>query len=88
MGASKTLPSVRPRKCGIVRKYPPITFDWTADAANEWTIPIGADMGNAFNVGSYAMSFQLGGYDLANARRCAPVGNPHTQVTALFPTEK
>jgi len=42
---------------------PAMTFDWTADAANGWTIPIGADVGKAFNVGAHAMSFQVGAYD-------------------------
>lgn len=67
---------------------PPMTFDWTTDAANGWTIPIGADVGNAFNVGSHAMSFQLGGYDLAKRPNGAPQWIIRVQVTALFPTGK
>ncbi|HUO04652.1 MAG TPA: hypothetical protein VMU16_05590 [Candidatus Binataceae bacterium] len=30
---------------------PAITYDWTADAANAWTIPMGADVGKAFKMG-------------------------------------
>jgi hypothetical protein len=67
---------------------PPMTFDWTANAANGWTIPIGADVGNAFSVGSHAMSFQLGGYDLAKRPDGAPQWIIRIQVTALFPTGK
>ena len=33
-----------------------MTFDWTADAANAWTIPMGADVGKAFNIGSQSLS--------------------------------
>ncbi len=51
---------------------PPMTFDWTAAAANGWTIPIGADVGKAFNVGSHAMSFQVGAYDLVKRPDGAP----------------
>src|SRR5689334_2169396 len=43
---------------------PQMTFDWTVDAANGWTIPIGADVGEAFDVASHAMSVQFGAYDL------------------------
>jgi hypothetical protein len=39
---------------------PPITFDWATDAANGWTLPMGADIGNAFNVNSQSMSLQVG----------------------------
>jgi hypothetical protein len=67
---------------------PPMTFDWTANAANGWTIPIGADVGNAFSVGSHAMSFQLGGYDLVKRPDGAPQWIIRIQVTALFPTGK
>ncbi len=41
---------------------PAITFDWTADETDGWTIPIGADVGDAFYIGSHAMSVQVGGY--------------------------
>jgi hypothetical protein len=67
---------------------PPMTFNWTADAANGWTIPIGADVGTAFNVGSHAMSFQLGAYDLAKRPDGAPQWIIRAQMTALFPTGK
>ena len=65
---------------------PPMTFDWTADAANGWTIPIGADVGKAFNVESHAMSFQVGAYDLVKRPDWAPQWIIRAQVTALFPT--
>ena len=29
---------------------PAITYDWTADTANAWTIPMGADVGKAFEL--------------------------------------
>ena len=49
-----------------------MTFDWTADAANGWTIPIGADLGKAFNLGTHAMGLQLGAYDLLKRPDGAP----------------
>lgn len=65
---------------------PQMTFDWTADAANGWTIPIGADVGSEFNVGSHAMSFQFGAYDLAKRPSGVPQWIIRVQLTALFPT--
>jgi hypothetical protein len=65
---------------------PPMTFDWTADAANGWIIPIGVDVGKAFNAGSQAMGFQVGAYDLVERPDGAPQWIIRVQLTALFPT--
>ena len=65
---------------------PPMTFDWTADAANGWTIPIGADVGRAFSIGSQAMGLQVGAYDLVKRPDGAPQWIIRVQLTALFPT--
>jgi hypothetical protein len=54
---------------------PQMTFDWTADPATGWTILIGADVGEAFSVGSRAISLQLGAYDLAKRPDGAPQGS-------------
>ena len=43
---------------------PSITYDWTAEARNAWTIPMGVDVGKAFKVGSRDLSLQVGAYDL------------------------
>jgi hypothetical protein len=63
---------------------PAITYDWTADAANAWTIPMGADIGKAFKMGSQDLSAQIGAYDLLKR----PEGNPQwiarVSVTFLF----
>jgi hypothetical protein len=67
---------------------PQMTFDWTADAANGWTIPIGADLGKAFNLGSHAMGLQLGAYDLVKRPDGAPQWTIRIQLTALFPTRQ
>jgi hypothetical protein len=64
---------------------PPMTYDWTADAADAWTIPMGADLGKAFNLGSQSLSLQVGAYDLLKR----PEGNPQwiarVSLTILFP---
>jgi len=64
---------------------PQMIFDWTADAANGWTIPIGADMGKAFSLGSHAMGVQLGVYDLLKRQDGTPQWIIRVQLTALFP---
>lgn len=64
---------------------PQMSFDWTADAANGWTIPTGADVGKAFNLGSHAMGFQVGAYDLVKRPEGAPQWIIRVQLTAMFP---
>ncbi len=65
---------------------PPITYDWTAQKSNAWVLPVGADVGDVFNVGSEQMGLQIGSYDLVKH----PAGGPdwiiRVQLTLLFPT--
>ena len=65
---------------------PQMTFDWTADAADAWTIPMGADIGKAFNLGSQSLSLQVGAYDLVKRPDGAPRWIARASVTFLFPT--
>jgi len=65
---------------------PSITFDWTADAANGWTVPMGADVGKAFNLGAQAMSVQVGSYDLVERPEGSPQWIIRVQFTLLFLT--
>jgi hypothetical protein len=64
---------------------PAITYDWTADAANAWTIPIGADIGKTFKLGSRDLSLQVGAYDLLKRPDGAPQWIIRVSVTFLFP---
>jgi hypothetical protein len=63
-----------------------MTFGWTAAAANGWTIPMGADVGKAFSLGSQAMGIQLGAYDLLKRPDGTPQWIIGVQLTALFPS--
>jgi hypothetical protein len=65
---------------------PPITFDWTADTANGWTLPMGGDVGKAFYRGSQSMSLQFGAYDLVQRPDGAPQWIIRVQLTLLYPT--
>src|SRR5208282_149960 len=65
---------------------PQMTFDWTADAANAWTIPMGADIGKAFNLGSQSLSLQGGAYDLLKRPEGAPQWIFRVSLTFLFPS--
>ena len=65
---------------------PQMTFDWTADAANAWTIPMGADVGKAFNLGSQSLSLQVGAYDLLKRPDGDPQWIMRVSVTFLFPS--
>ena len=65
---------------------PQMTLDWTADTANAWTIPMGADVGKAFNIGSQSLSLQVGAYDLVKRPDGAPQWIMRMSVTFLYPT--
>jgi len=67
---------------------PSITFDWTADSANGWMIPMGADFGKAFDFNSQAMSLQVGSYDFVKHPDGAPRWMIRVQLTFLFPSRK
>ena len=64
---------------------PPITYDWTLDASNAWIIPMGADIGKAFKVGSQDFSLQVGAYDLLKRPDGAPQSIIRVNLTFLFP---
>jgi hypothetical protein len=64
---------------------PSITYDWTAEATNAWTIPMGADIGKAFKLGSQDLSLQIGAYDLLKRPDDAPQSILCVSVTFLFP---
>ena len=64
---------------------PAITYDWTAEVANAWTIPMGADIGKAFKLGSRDLSLQVGAYDLLKRPDGAPQWILRVSITLLFP---
>ena len=68
-----------------VQCEPSITYDGTAAAANAWTIPIGADIGRAFKIGSQSLNLQVGAYDLLKRSDGAPQWIIRAGITFLFP---
>ena len=68
-----------------VDSNPSITFDWTADSANGWTLPVGADIGKAFNLDSRPMSLQVGSYDFVERPGGTPQWMVRLQLTIMFP---
>lgn len=65
---------------------PPISYDWTAETENAWVLPIGADVGKTFNLGSQAMSLQVGSYDFVKHPDGAAQWMIRVQLTLLFPS--
>lgn len=65
---------------------PAMTFDWTADEENGWTIPVGADVGSVFKVEAHAVGLQIGAYNLLKRPDGAPQWIIRVQLTAMFPT--
>ena len=64
---------------------PQMTYDWTADAANAWTIPMGADVGKAFNIGSQSLSLQVGRLRPAEASGWRPAMDNARERNVPFP---
>ncbi len=64
---------------------PAITYDWTADTANAWTIPMGADTGKALKLGFQDLTLQVGAYDLLKRPDGAPQWILDVSLTLLFP---
>src|SRR6266581_5565003 len=64
---------------------PALTYDWTADSADAWSIPMGADIGDALTIGAQAMTFQLGVYDFLKRPDGGAEWLMRAQVTLLFP---
>ena len=63
---------------------PQMTFDWTADSTNAWTVPMGADVGKAFNIGRQSLSIQIGAYDLLKRPDGDPQWIMRASLTFLF----
>src|SRR5438093_12928957 len=57
---------------------PALTYDWTADSADAWSIPMHADTGDALAMGAQAMSVQLGVGDVLKR----PDGEPRWLMRA------
>ncbi len=64
---------------------PPMAYDWTAVTANAWTIPMGADIGKAFDIGSQSLSLQIGAYDFVKRADSVPQWIVRLSLTFLFP---
>jgi hypothetical protein len=62
-----------------------ITADWNASADKRWTIPVGLDVGKAFQIGKQSISFQFGTY--YNVERAEEVARwlVRFQVSLIFP---
>jgi len=67
---------------------PPITYDWTAEKRDAWVLPVGADIGDVFNLGQQPMGFQIGAYDFVKHPEGGPGWMIRAQVTLLFPTRR
>jgi hypothetical protein len=62
-----------------------ITADWNASADKRWTIPVGLDVGKAFQIGKQSLSLQFGTY--YNVERAEGVAKwlVRLQVSLVFP---
>jgi hypothetical protein len=45
-----------------IQTAPTLSHDWRAPGGQDWVIPIGADVGRTFTLGSQGMSLQIGAY--------------------------
>ena len=65
---------------------PPITYNWTAEERDAWTLPIGADVGNVVQLGREQLGLQAGAYDFVKHPQGGPGWMIRVQATLLFPT--
>ncbi len=59
---------------------PVITGDWSAAPHGAWTVPVGLDVGKAFQIGSRVLSVQVGAYDIVHG----PTGSAEYIVRGLI----
>jgi len=45
-----------------IQTNPTLSYDWRAPAGQDWTIPVGIDVGKVFSIGSHGLSVQAGTY--------------------------
>jgi hypothetical protein len=65
---------------------PVYSYDWTADARNAWTVPVGLDVGKVFSFAQRSISLQLGAYKLLERPDGAPDWIVRAQIQFSFPT--
>jgi len=64
---------------------PIITFDWSADSNQQWTIPIGGGIGKVFHVGKQPVNASLRAYHNVEAPRSGADWQLQFQIQFLFP---
>lgn len=69
-----------------IQFHPVDTYDWTADSRNAWTVPLGLDVGRAFQLGRQAISVQLGAYNAVVRPEGAPEWVVRAQIQFSLPT--
>jgi hypothetical protein len=62
-----------------------ITADWKAAADKRWTIPVGMDVGKAFEIGKQSLSLQFGTYYNVERAEGAARWLVRLQVSLIFP---
>lgn len=64
---------------------PILTANWTANAGNQWTIPLGGGAGRVFQIGQQPINMRLEAYGNAQAPQNAPDWQTKFTVQLLFP---
>jgi hypothetical protein len=62
-----------------------ITADWNAPNDKRWTIPVGLDVGKAFQIGKQSLSLQFGTYYNVERAEGAARWLVRLQVSLIFP---
>jgi hypothetical protein len=62
-----------------------MTADWNAPAGERWTIPVGMDVGKAFEIGKQSVSLQFGTYYNVERAEGAARWLVRFQVSLIFP---
>jgi hypothetical protein len=62
-----------------------ITADWTADASDRWTLPVGGGFGKVFKVGKQSMSASVQAFSNVITPNGGPKWSWNFQMSLLFP---
>jgi hypothetical protein len=68
-----------------VTSAPIVTVDWTADAGDQWTLPLGGGIGHIFHLGRLPLNTQIGGYYNVVAPEYGADWQLRAQVQLMFP---
>ncbi len=71
---------------GWYLNYSPVmTYNWTADSRQKWTVPVGGGIGKVFHIGKQAINAKVAAYNNIESPRAGSDWQLQCQIQFLFP---